>query len=69
MKKTIGYGYKLSCESLELALSYYGPTDGEIYGFHRTKKELLKAIKKDRSFGGLPKSARPRIFKVVVEVL
>ncbi len=43
MKKLIGYGYKLSRESLVRAQAYYG-----MGCYYRNRKEAVKAIKRDK---------------------
>jgi hypothetical protein len=67
MKKTLGYGYKLSDESLVSALQWYGTPETLEY-LLRTKKEVKKQVKFDRNRGLFHKNAKPRIFKVVIEV-
>lgn len=62
MKKTIGYGYKLSSESITHALNFY--SEGWLA---KTKREVLIHIQNDKDMGDIPKNAKPKIFKVVVE--
>lgn len=69
MKKTLGYGYKLARESLNKAMSHYGPIEGEEHGFHKTKEEVEKAIQFDKKEGSISKKAKPQVFKVVVEII
>jgi hypothetical protein len=64
MKKTLGYGFKLSTESIEQSMFMY--YNG---GYLQTKKEVVKEIKKAKKDKDIPKNAKPKIFKVVVEVL
>ena len=62
MKKTIGYGFKLSGESMGHALKIY---EGM---FMKTKKEVQHDIRQAKKIGEISKNARPRIFKVVMEL-
>lgn len=64
MKKTLGYGFKLAKESLNQAMFMYN--NG---GYLNTKKEVIEEIKKAKKDGDIPKTAKPRIFKLTVEVL
>lgn len=66
MKKVLGYGFKLSQESIKDALAHYDIQSQ--FGLCKTKKEVVKDIAKGKADGDIPKSARPKIFKVVVEV-
>jgi hypothetical protein len=64
MKKTLGYGFKLSSESFDQALRLYTPGQ-----WCRNKKEVLADIKIGQQSGDIPKSAKPKIFKVTVEIV
>lgn len=64
MKKKIGYGFKLSSETWEYALSVY--KEG---GFCTSKRAVQDDIKRARKSGDVPKKAVPKIFKVTVETL
>lgn len=61
-KKTIGYGFKLASESWEYALSIYEK------GFQKSRKEVLVDIKHGKKTGDIGRTAKPRVFKVVVEL-
>jgi hypothetical protein len=63
-KKVLGYGYKESFETLEYAMSLYGPQN-----YHKTKREAEKAIKTDKINGYIKKNSKPKIFRLVVEVV
>lgn len=63
MKKTLGYGYRLSSESLFKALSYY--TENTL---HKSKKEVEKQIRDDKNVHEIiDKKCKTKIFKVTVE--
>ena len=64
MKKTLGYGYKLSSESLEEGLSYFSPNS-----LCKTKKEVLIQIGRNKIYGTYPKNVKFTIFKVVIETI
>lgn len=63
MKKTLGYGYKLSNESLQQVMQDYYPFDS----LAKSKREILAHIKQDGVNGDIPSNAKPKVFKVVVE--
>lgn len=62
MKKTLGYGWKLSGESLENAIHYFLPDQ-----WLSNKKEVCDDIKKARQNRDISKNSKPKVFKVVVE--
>lgn len=62
MKKTLGYGYKLGGESLKEAMSNYP-------AYYDTLKEVVSSIRYDKKEGIISKAAKPKIFKVIVEIL
>lgn len=63
MKKTLGYGFKLSSESFLKAIgSYYHGGD-----FVKSKKEVLAEIKQAKKNGDIPKNSKAKVFRVVVE--
>jgi hypothetical protein len=64
-KKILGYGFKLSSESVRDALNYY---DLSIKFLCKTRKQTLMDIKKAKEDGCINKTAKPRVFKVVVEI-
>lgn len=64
MKKKIGYGFKLSSETWEYALSVY--KEG---GFCISKKEVRADIQRGKKSGDIPQKAKPKMFQVIVEVL
>jgi len=63
-KKRLGYGFKLGCESWEYALSVY--KEG---GFSPSKKEVRDDIRNGRKSGDIHPKAKPKIFRVTLEVL
>jgi len=65
MKKVLGYGYKRSGETVVEALEFYN----QHMLLHKTKQEALENIEKDKANLLIDKREKPRIFKVVVEVL
>lgn len=65
MKKVLGYGYKLEKESIENALLHYHPN---LECLHKTKKGCLETIEEDKLYNNIRKNAKPKIFKVIVEV-
>ena len=69
MKKILGYGYKLSSEPLDEALLNYRGTGGIADGLHKNAREVIDAIEYDKKEGIISKSAKPKIFKVVAEVM
>lgn len=69
MKKKLGYFYKLSSESISKALEYYmwsGSSD-PLQFFGKTVKEIERSIAEDKSNNIIPKTAKPKIFKITVE--
>lgn len=68
MKKILGYGYKLSKEKLNDAMLNYTPDKNYQDAFHKTRNEVLLAISYDRKEGIIGKTAKPQIFRVVVEI-
>lgn len=67
MKKILGYGYKLRNESILDAIINCEYSRG-LGDLAKSRKQLLKDIKFDRREGYLSKNAKPKIFKVVVEI-
>lgn len=65
MKKTLGYGYKLSNESIDYALSFY-VKDLEL--LHTSKEKVEKVVREAKKIGMISKNSKPKIFKVVVEI-
>jgi hypothetical protein len=66
MKKTLGYGYKLSSQTLTDAVSMFLPIPEQAYA---RKQDVLAAISQEKAMGRIPMNAKTKIFKVVVEVL
>lgn len=62
MKKTIGYFYRKSGESISQALQLYSHVH-----LHRTKKEAEVEFRKDRKTGLVGSRTKPVFCKVVVE--
>lgn len=62
MKKTLGYGFKLSSESFSKALSFYDENS-----LRKSRKAVEKDIEQSKKEGWIGKTARPKIFKIVVE--
>jgi hypothetical protein len=63
MKKTLGWGYKLSKESLDKAFYFFGGLDS----LHKTKKGALKEIEQAKKYKQIPHGAKPKVFKVIIE--
>lgn len=65
MKLILGYGYKLSNESIKKVIShYYSGLDG----LNRTKSAVIKMFNNDKISGEISKNAKLKIFKVTVEI-
>jgi hypothetical protein len=64
MKKTLGYGFKLANESLTKAFDIY-----TVENLCKNKKEVLEDIKRSKEIGEVSKSAKPQIFRVIVETV
>lgn len=67
-RKVIGYGYKLSNESISDALSHYVSSDLN-KNFHLSAESVNEFIMRDKKDKNIGRSAKPKIFRVVVEVL
>lgn len=63
MKKTLGYGFKLSSESFDDAIKLYCGT------FLDSKREVKKEIKNAIKNKDIPKTSKPKIFRVIVETV
>ena len=62
-RSVLGYGFKLSKESVQTALSMY---DGD---YRPSPKAVLKEIEHARREEYIGKASKPRIFRIVVEEL
>lgn len=65
--KTLGYGYRLSSETVNEVFGYY-VTEGSS-ALHKTIKEVKNAIAHDIETGIISKQSKPRIFRVKAEEL
>lgn len=65
MKKTIGWRYRLSNESLKSAMDLYGGFD--FLPKSKSKRDVYKEIAEAIREGLIPKIAKPIIFKVTIE--
>ena len=64
MKKTLGYGYKLSRESLnDLQLAY-----DNWKSLKKTPLQVKRAIKRDKRDCIISERTNPKIFKIVIEI-
>lgn len=64
MKKTLGYGYRLSSESLSKVLtSYYD----EISLLSKSIIDVKNQINLNIKNGTISKKSKPKIFKIVIE--
>lgn len=64
MKKTLGYGFKFAGETFEQSLAIYAREGG----FHKNKTSLKTELAEAKLRRDIPKRARPKVFKVTVEV-
>ena len=62
--KIIGYGYKLSNETVDEAIRIYGGFDC----LSKSKRVVIAEIKKDKG-ETISKQSKPKIFKVVIEYI
>ena len=63
MKKTLGYFFKESKDTIEKALRHY--THGGTYD--KTKEETVLFIDALKDYGYIRKNAKPKVFRVIVE--
>lgn len=64
-KTVVGYGYRLSSESVEKALRHY--IDNHSLKLHKTEGAVSSHIKFDKKMGFIGKSSKPKRFRIIVE--
>ena len=62
MKKTLGYFYKRTDESIAQALQIYGS-----FCLASSEKEILKDIQRTKKTGAISEREKPKVFRVTVE--
>ena len=63
MKKTLGYGFKMGRETIIEAVALYRHG-----GLLKSVREVKKEIKEAKAQGDISKTAKCKVFKVVVEI-